>query len=172
MQPPDRTRKTYLMLDKTNALKFEIDPNTGRIVSTYPETRTFYTKTVRNDRGIAVTTTTAHNTVCWTFRFPEEFINSRQPKSIEVHQVKIIYTDNNRHAKETKDIILHSDIIKRDAYLDHSVMVCNEIRTKYKKYAWNSVDKTFQIWFTSFSDPTKEFNEDELDFMIEMMLIY
>ena len=172
MQQPDKTRKTYLMLDKTNALKFEVNPETGVITSSYPVKRTFYIKEIRDNGGKLETVTHKYETACWTFRFPEEFINSRQPKSIEVHQVKIIFRNVLRNAIETKDLILHSDIIKRDAYLDHSVMVCNETRTKYKKYAWNSPDKTFQVWFTSFVTPDKELDQDDADFMIEMMLIY
>lgn len=172
MQQPDKTRKTYLMLDKTNALKFEVNPETGAIISTYPTKRAFYIKELKDDGGTLKTETKKYETACWTFRFPEEFINSRQPKSIEVHQVKIIYLNDNRSSVEAKDVILHSDIIKRDAYMDHSVMVCNETRTKYKKYAWNAPDKTFQVWFTSFVTPSKVFEQDGIDFMIEMMLIY
>ena len=71
----------------------------------------------------------------YTFRFPPEFLNSTNPRSIEVHHAKVSATDKSTSAiKIPNDIVLHADFIKRDAYLDHTVMLCNEVRTKYKKY--------------------------------------
>ena len=117
----------------------------------------------------------------WTFRFPEQFIHSTQPRSIEVHNITIatnpVEKDNNGQALLknkviTGDIVMHADFIKRDAYLKHTVMICNQMRTKFKKYAYTSPDQTFNVWFTSFSDPNWVAKASDTKFLIEMMLIY
>ena len=118
----------------------------------------------------------------WVFRFPEQFIHSTQPRSIEVHNITIATNpvDNNNNGGVallnnnviTGDIVMHSDFIKRDAYLKHTVMICNQMRTKFKKYAYTSPDQTFEVWFTSFSNPNWVAVADRTKFIIEMMLIY
>ena len=107
----------------------------------------------------------------WWFRFPEQFITSKNKKWIEVHHVKISWNDGNNQ-RMTNDCVLHADFVKRDAYLDHTVMVCNETRTKYKKYEYTSADQYFSIWFTSFANPNYKFDYSTTRFIIELMLIY
>lgn len=169
MSEPPNARKTYMMLSETNAEKFIINPEDGKIISEMPTTYTaiYETKTKDVTTGTVTVNKQDVSTPLFTFRFPEEFINSKNPRWIEVHHVKAIYNGN-----ETKDLILHSDIIKRDAYLDRSVMVCNETRTKYKKYAFQTHDRTFTIWFTSFAQPDTAVDPNLLTFMAEIMLIY
>lgn len=169
MSEPANSRKTYMMLSETNAEKFIINPDDGKIISEYPSTYTAINETKTKDLVNGTVTVTKNNvtTPLYTFRFPEEFINSKNPRWVEVHHVKAIYDGN-----ETKDIILHSDIIKRDPYLDRSVMVCNETRTKYKKYAFQTHDRTFTLWFTSFAHPDTPLDSTKLTFMAELMLIY
>ena len=107
----------------------------------------------------------------WWFRFPEQFITSKNKKWIEVHHVKISWADGQgQHI--TNDCVLHADFVKRDAYLDHTVMVCNETRTKYKKYEYTSPEQYFSIWFTSFANPGYKFDFSTTRFIIELMLIY
>ena len=113
----------------------------------------------------------------WHFRFPEPFIHSTNPRYIEVHYITVATKDaqnNNLVQKEsmTGDIILHADFIKRDAYLKHTVMLCNQMRTKFKKYEYISPDQEFTVWFTSFVDKKYNFTYDNTKFVIEMMLIY
>lgn len=168
MSQPTNVRKTYMMLSESNAEKFVTDPQ-GNVIMVHPTeyVSRFVTK---NSAGVGqpiVTTTTSQRVPIFTYRFPPEFINSKNPRSIEVHHVKMLYQN-----RETKDIILHSNIIQRDPYLDHSVMVVNETRTKYKKYAYTQNEQTFTIWFTSFSKPNTNINLNEISFMVEMMLIY
>ena len=113
----------------------------------------------------------------WYFRFPEPFIHSTNPRSIEVHYITVATKDgsnDNVVQKEsmTGDIILHADFIKRDAYLKNTVMLCNQMRTKFKKYAYTSPDQIFKVWFTSFVDKDYKFAYENTKFVIEMMLIY
>ena len=113
----------------------------------------------------------------WVFRFPEQFIHSVNPRSIEVHKVTLITNDaNGQNNTLVADILKHSSFIKRDSYLDGTVMICNQLRTKFKKYAYTSADQTFEIWFTSFlqgKDPGKwKAKPNQTKFIIEMMLIY
>ena len=108
----------------------------------------------------------------WYFRFPEEFLNSTNRKWIEVQHVAVSFKDNNGVMRMTNDIVLHSTFIKRDAFLENTVMICNETRTKYKKYEYTSNDKFFEIWFTSFTSPNFQVKYDDTTFIIELMLIY
>ena len=112
----------------------------------------------------------------YTFRFPPEFLHSTNPRSIEVHHAKVSAVDSTtKQMKIPNDIVLHADFIKRDAYLDHTVMLCNEVRTKYKKYAYYSKDQYYRIWFSLFTG--KDADEKKIPladthFIIELMLIY
>ena len=114
----------------------------------------------------------------WFFRFPEQFIQSTNRKWIVVQHVLeshpkqdsgIEYPDEKQM---TNDVILHSSFVKRDPYVDHSVMLCNEVRTKYKKYEYTSHDTNFEIWFTSFAKDDFKFLNPSCHFFIELMLIY
>ena len=113
----------------------------------------------------------------WYFRFPEPFLQSTNPRSIEVHYITVATkksdgSDLLNRESMTGDIIMHADFIKRDAYLKHTVMLCNQMRTKFKKYAYTSPDQIFKVWFTSFVDKNYRFAYDNTKFVIEMMLIY
>lgn len=108
----------------------------------------------------------------WWFRFPEQFITSKNRKWIEVHHVRISWQNNIGGQEMTNDCVLHADFIKRDAYLDHTVMICNETRTKYKKYEYTSADQYFSIWFSSFANSRFNFAYGTTKFLIELMLIY
>ena len=51
-------------------------------------------------------------------------------------------------------------------------MNINETRTKYKKYEYTQQKTYFNLWFTCISTPDTEIAANQIDFMIEMMLIY
>ena len=115
----------------------------------------------------------------WYFRFPEQFIQSTNRKWIVVQHV----LESHPHQKDTgeeelsqfdmtNDVILHASFVKRDPYIDHAVMLCNEVRTKYKKYEYTSHDPNFEIWFTSFAVDKYKFYQNTTKFFIELMLIY
>ena len=112
----------------------------------------------------------------WYFRFPEQFIQSTNRKWIVVQHALVSYEDRNNPNSMlmTNDVILHSSFVKRDPYVDHAVMLCNEVRTKYKKYEYTSHDPNFEIWFTSFAADNFQFKYDhsKTQFFIELMLIY
>lgn len=117
----------------------------------------------------------------WYFRFPEQFIQSTNRKWIVVQHVLESHPDRDDGGNEldarvmTDDIILHSSFVKRDPYEDHAVMLCNQVRTKYKKYEYTSHDPNFEIWFTSFAvENPKDFKlyQKSTRFFIELMLIY
>ena len=167
-------RKTYMMLAKENAEKYILEPETNRILITFDTTYPSKVKVEHVDEDprthekfYSETYTTVNNAM-FTFRFPEAFINSKNRRWVEIHHCKVIYSG----AADLQDIILHSDIVQRDAYLDHSIMNVNETRTKYKKYEYTQQKQHFTIWFTSFAKPTTEIKPEEVTFMCEMMLIY
>ena len=108
----------------------------------------------------------------WYFRFPQEFINSTNPRSIEVQMVSTCNPVVNGGNNMTGDIVFHTSFIKRDWYLDHACMIANQVRTKYKKYAYTSSEEYFEVWFTSFTNDKWISKFDETTFVIEMMLIY
>lgn len=78
------------------------------------------------------------------FTLPPEFISSRNKRyfifrycAAEVYGVLI---GNYR---------LHCDIVEKDPYCDHFVMLTNHTQTDYAKYEFtNPYKKTFKIWFT------------------------
>ena len=113
----------------------------------------------------------------WYFRFPEPFIQSKNRRWIVVQHVLEAHNEDDGNYKQggmemTNDVLLHASFIKRDAYLDHTVMLCNEVRTKYKKYEYTSADPEFTVWFTSFAESDFKFTYQRTRFFIEMMLIY
>ena len=174
----DGTRKTYVIFDQKSSLNLgRIDPaDATKIISNnYPTTYTYpyMTRTQNPSTKIWTDTFGSTETAYFMFRFPEEFLTSTKPRSIEVHHCRAQYMDKvSGDWKQTNDIMLHADFIKRDTSLDHTVMICNETRTKYKKYAYNSTDETFGIWFTFIGKPEIPFEFNFTDFVLELMLIY
>lgn len=108
----------------------------------------------------------------WYFRFPEQFINSTNPRFIEVQMVSSCNPVVNGGNNMTGDIVFHTSFIKRDWYLDHACMIANQVRTKYKKYAYTSSEDTFRVWFTAFTNKAWVSSFKDTKFVIEMMLIY
>ena len=167
-------RKTYMMLSKENQVKFitsEDDPSL--IINSFPTVyHTNYQEiedVVNPGTGAHIRTVTNHDVqnAMYTYKFPDAFINSKNPRWIEVHHCKVVVNGG-----ATQDIILHSDVVQRDAYLDHAIMNVNETRTKYKKYEYTQQEHYFHIWFTSFARPDTAINDANVSFMVEMMLIY
>ena len=165
-------RKTYMMLSKENAIHYIVDSNI-QIISEFDNEHTFTTKTETDVEDGTThihtleTTLTPHKAHMWTFRFPEAFINSKNKRWVEIHHCKATLTGT-----AVQDLVLHSDIIQRDPYLDHAVMNIKETRTKYKKYEYTQQKTYFTIWFTCIGAPETEIAANQIDFMIEMMLIY
>ena len=88
---------------------------------------------------------------------------------LESHNEK---TNNSQSGMDmTNDVLRHASFIKRDAYLDHTVMLCNEVRTKYKKYEYTLADPEFKIWFTSFAETDYTFQFQNTKFFLELVLI-
>ena len=161
-------RKTYMMLSKENAIQFIIEPETNNIISTFDNKHKTVYKEERDDGfGNPVANITMVDNAMFNFRFPEAFINSKNKRWVEIHHCKVLYTD-----KTVGDLVLHSDIVQRDPYLDHTIMNVNETRTKYKKYEYTRQEKYFTIWFTSFAHPDTAIDADKITFLCEMMLIY
>ena len=160
-------RKTYMMLSKENAVQFIVEPDTHNIISTFDRIHDSTYRTDRDNGGVLETTYSTTKNAMYYFRFPEAFINSKNKRWVEIHHCKVLYND-----AAVGDLVLHSDIVQRDAYLDHTIMNVNETRTKYKKYEYTQQKQYFTIWFTSFAFPDKEVDEKKLTFLCEMMLIY
>ena len=162
-------RKTYMMLSKQNAEKFIIDKDTRALLRTFP---TQHTTQIITPTWNAVTNTVDNvvvttNNALYYFRFPDAFINSKNRRWVEIHHCKVTF-----NGFAATDIILHSDIVQRDAYLDHAIMNVNETRTKYKKYEYTQQKQYFTIWFTLFDQPNNPVLDANINFMCEMMLIY
>ena len=161
-------RKTYMMLSKENAEKFIIEPETHKVLQEFPTTHTtLYQEKGVDKSGFETITTTEVPNVMYTFRFPDAFINSKNPRWVEIHHCKL-----SCNGSISQEFILHSDIVQRDAYCDHAIMNINETRTKYKKYEYTQQNQYFTIWFTSFTTPKTAVPDKNIEFMCEMMLIY
>ena len=161
-------RKTYMMLSKENAVSYIVEPNTHKVINKFETEHETKNKEDSVDKNNIFTTTyTTVKNAMYTFRFPEAFINSKNKRWVEIHHCKVLYNDN-----EVTDLVLHSDIVQRDPYLDHTIMNVNETRTKYKKYEYTQQKQYFTIWFTSFAHPEKKIENDKITFLCEMMLIY
>ena len=160
-------RKTYMMLSKENAIQFIVEPETNKIISTFEDTHDSTYRTDSNVGGDLVSNYTTTINAMYHFRFPEAFINSKNKRWVEIHHCKVLYDDAN-----VGDLVLHSDIVQRDPYLDHTIMNVNETRTKYKKYEYTQQKQYFTIWFTSFAHPDLQVLDRNLTFLCEMMLIY
>lgn len=68
------------------------------------------------------------------------------------------------------DVVLHSDLIKRDSYLDHAISVINVLNNGAKpdKYFYpEGSPKRFKIWFTDLNN--KKVIPDA--FQVKMLLI-
>ena len=97
---------------------------------------------------------------------PSEFADARGEKFIEVRYCYATF-DNYLVA----DAVLHTDLIKRDAYLDSSVSVINILNNGAKpdKYLYpEGSSRKFKVWFTNL-------NGDQIipdAFQMKMLLIY
>ena len=78
------------------------------------------------------------------FTLPEDFVFSRNKKYIVVQYVGAIV-----NKVIVGDLMVHSDIIERDADCDSFIMLANRRQTKYRKYEiLNRTKRNFKIWFT------------------------
>ena len=97
---------------------------------------------------------------------PSEFADARGEKFIEVRYCYATF-DNYLVA----DAVLHTDLIKRDAYLDSSVSVINVLNNGAKpdKYLYpEGSSRKFKVWFTNL-------NGDQIipdAFQMKMLLIF
>ena len=101
----------------------------------------------------------------FTFKFPTEFIASRNPKWIIIEECKAIFKN-----QLVGDVVLHADFIHRDHYLDYSCCFVNEEANKdTAKYELdNQLRKTFKLWFTDLHG-----NIVDMDaFVFRSLLIY
>ena len=85
--------------------------------------------------------------------FPEAFVNSTNPRSIEVQCCHFRYNHNGSEPKLT----MHCSFVQSDPYLDKATITTNETRTKFKTYLYKGCQDTFKIWFSG----GKTINEPE-----------
>jgi hypothetical protein len=96
--------------------------------------------------------------------FPPDFVASRKQRFIIVEQCKAKYNNT-----LIGDIIMHSDFIERDHYLDYSCCFVNEQPNKdTAKYNYLGYKPNFNIWFTDMK--MNIVNVD--DFCLRLLLIY
>ena len=97
---------------------------------------------------------------------PPEFVNARNDKFIEV---RYCFATFDKYL--VADAVLHSDLIKRDAYLDSTISVINVLNNGAKpdKYLIpEGSSRKFKIWFTDLNG-----NLIKPDaFQMKMLLIY
>ena len=96
--------------------------------------------------------------------FPEAFVNSTNPRSIEVQCCHFTY-DHNTSVRP--HWTMHCSFVQSDPYLNKGTITTNETRTKFKTYPYKGCQDTFKIWFSG-DDIDKEpeqyvFNEKEFD---------
>ena len=97
---------------------------------------------------------------------PPEFVDAKGEKFIEVRYCYATF-DNYLVA----DAVLHTDLIKRDAYLDSSVSVINVLNNGAKpdKYLYpEGSSRKFKVWFTNLNG--EKIVPDA--FQMKMLLIY
>ena len=97
---------------------------------------------------------------------PPEFVNARNAKFIEI---RYCFATFDKYL--VADAVLHSDLIKRDAYLDSTISVINVLNNGAKpdKYLIpEGSSRKFKIWFTDLNG-----NLIKPDaFQMKMLLIY
>ena len=101
----------------------------------------------------------------FTFKFPPEFIASRNSKWIVIEECKAIFKN-----QLVGDVLLHADFIHRDHYLDYSCCFVNEEANKdTAKYEYdNTTDPTFKLWFTDLHGELVDMDA----FVFRSLLIY
>lgn len=102
----------------------------------------------------------------YEFQFPIEFYSAKNDKWLEVRYCYALFD-----GYLMSDIVLHSDFITRDAYLDSSVSVINVLNNGAKpdKYLIpEGSPKFFHVWFTNLRGERMTPNA----FQLKMMLIY
>ena len=101
----------------------------------------------------------------FTFKFPPEFIASRNSKWIVIEECKAIFKN-----QLVGDVLLHADFIHRDHYLDYSCCFVNEEANKdTAKYEYdNTTDATFKLRFTDLHGELVDMDA----FVFSALLIY
>ena len=77
--------------------------------------------------------------------FPEAFVNSTNPRSIEVQCCHFTY---NHNTSLRPHWTMHCSFVQSDPYLDKATITTNETRTKFKTYPYKGCQDTFKIWFS------------------------
>lgn len=97
------------------------------------------------------------------YRFPSEFIQSRNPRSIKVLGCKVVYKDY-----LVGDVKVHISFIERDHYDDYFCTIANSLFDNPKTYEYRSQRQDFDVWFTNLKN--EQIKPDS--FILEMLLIY
>lgn len=97
------------------------------------------------------------------FDLPFDFMASKNDRFIVVQYVAATYK-----GFVVGDVMFHSDIVQRDPYCDHFIMLANRRQTRYRKYRFTGNQRTFRCWFTDLKG-----NEVEPDaFVMSCLLVY
>jgi hypothetical protein len=96
--------------------------------------------------------------------FPPEFIASKNPRIIVVEQCKALY-----NGILIGDIMMQTDFIERDHFLDYACCFVNEQPNKdTAKYQYLGYKNNFKVWFTDMAQ-----NPIIVDtFVLRLLLIY
>ena len=98
-------------------------------------------------------------------KFPIDFLQSLNEKTIEVKWCKALY-----NGKLVGDILVHASFVQRDAYLDHFICFTNtgDSQKYISKYNYIGTKPEFKVWFTNMNG--EEVKVDS--FVLSLLLIY
>lgn len=96
-------------------------------------------------------------------KFPNEFIQSKNPRYIKVLGCKVEYKNY-----LVGDVKVHGSFIERDHYDDYFCTMANAEYENHKTYDYLTHRQDFNIWFTNLKNEVIEPDA----FLLELLLIY
>ena len=109
--------------------------------------------------------------------FPSEFVESRNPKCIEVLNASLIYedpdesTDENKVYEEIDHAQLHASFVHQNDTMDHFVCEVNREQSHVKCFPQSRNDSTFTLWFSDYAGRKITIDSD-YHFVVELLLTF
>ena len=107
--------------------------------------------------------------------YPEEFITSKNPKSVQVLNVSLVYEDPTQSTatekvwQPMKHCQLHASFVQRDDMLDHYVCETCQPITSVKTFEQANNARSFELWFTDYAQREITITNNH-HFIVELML--
>ena len=112
-----------------------------------------------------------------TNQYPSEFIESRNPKSVEVLSVSLVYEDPEESTDELKiyEVMehaqLHASFVHQNDSMNHFVCEANQDQSHIKSFPQSRNDTTFTLWFTDYAGRAITIDTNH-HFVVELLLIF